>query len=395
MTIDLYAVIILILIIVNALIACAWVYFIASTARSFRNSPRLAQFFSNSNSHLKVSVIMPARNEESCISNCIKSLLGQNYVNFEVIAVNDSSTDRTLDIMVEMSRDNNELIVINAPPKPDDWVGKNWACYQGYLKASGDILFFTDADTLHSPFAMSSALGLMIEENLDAISAIPRLRCRNILTKITLPVLSIFLHSRYAPGRVNNPKTNIGYFFGSFYLITKTTYEAIGTHKAVRSELIEDGELGRKVKELNYKLKLVRGEHHIEAEWARDSKTLWHALKRLIMPLYSKQKRSAVFMMVFLFFILVEPFIGLVLSIGLAVFKLDLIALFLLGITSTSVLLITIGSTIQSKYALLQNSLYGLCAVGGCLVITACFIVSIFARGQRIVVWKDRNYQVG
>jgi glycosyltransferase involved in cell wall biosynthesis len=395
MTIDLYAVIILILIIVNTLIACAWVYFIASTARSFRNSPRLAQFFSNSNSHLKVSIILPARNEESCISNCIKSLVGQNYVNFEVIAVNDSSTDSTLDIMYEMSRDNNELIVINAPPKPDEWVGKNWACYQGYLKASGDILFFTDADTLHSPFAMSSALDLMIEEKLDAISAIPRLRCRNILTKITLPVLSIFLHSRYAPGRVNNPKTDIGYFFGSFYLITKTTYEAIGTHKAVRSELIEDGELGRKVKELNYKLKLVRGEHHIEAEWARDSKTLWHALKRLIMPLYSKQKRSAIFMMVFLFFILIEPFIGLVLSIGLAIFKLDLIALLLLGITSTSVLLITIGSTIQSKYALLQNSLYGLCAVGGCLIITTCFIVSIFARGQRIVVWKDRNYQVG
>lgn len=395
MTIDLYVIIILILIIVNTLITCVWVYFIASTARSFRNSPRLAQFFSNSNSHFRVSVIMPARNEESCISNSIKSLLNQNYVNFEIIAVNDSSTDSTLDIMYEMSRDNNKLTVINAPPKPDDWVGKNWACYQGYLKASGDILFFTDADTLHSPFAMSSALDLMIEENLDAISAIPRLRCRNILTKITLPVLSIFLHSRYAPERVNNPNTDIGYFFGSFYLITKTTYEAIGTHKAVKSELIEDGELGRKVKELNYKLRLVRGEHHIEAEWARDSKTLWHALKRLIMPLYSKQKRSAIFMMVFLFFILIEPFIGLVLSIGLAVFKLELITLFLLGITSTSVFLITIGSTIQSKYALLQNSLYGLCAVGGCLVITGCFIVSIFAKRKRIVVWKDRNYQIG
>ena len=113
------------------------------------------------------------------------------------------------------------------------------------------------------------------------------------------------------------------------------------------------------------------------------------------MPLYSKQKRFAILMMVFLFFILIEPFIGLLLSIGLAIFEPDLIALFLLAVTSTSVILITIGSTIQSKYALLQNSLYGLCAAGGCLVITACFIVSIFARGQRIVVWKDRNYHIG
>jgi chlorobactene glucosyltransferase len=394
MAIDLFTAIELILTIVNTFIACAWVYFIVSTSRSFRNSPTLAQVSSNSNSNRKVSVIIPARNEEDCISSCINSLLNQNYINFELVAVNDSSTDGTLDIMYEMSRNNNKIIVINAPPKPDYWIGKNWACYQGYLNASGDILFFTDADTLHSPFAMSSALDLMNEQKLDALSAIPKLRCRNLLTKITLPVLSIFLHSRYSPRRVNNPRTNIGYFFGCFYLITRTTYEAVGTHKAVRSELIEDGELGRNVKELNYKLRLVRGEHHIEAEWARDSKTLWNALKRLIMPLYSKQKHSTILMMVLLFFILLEPFIGLLVSLGLTIFKPDLIALFLLGVTSTSVILITIGSTLQSKYGLLQNSLYGLCAAAGCWVITACFIVSIFARGQRIVEWKDRNYQI-
>jgi hypothetical protein len=91
---------------------------------------------------------------------------------------------------------------------------------------------------------------------------------------------------------------------------------------------------------------------------------------------------------------LLEPFIGLLVSLGLTIFKPDLIALFLLGVTSTSVILITIGSTLQSKYGLLQNSLYGLCAAAGCWVITACFIVSIFARGQKIVEWKDRNYQI-
>lgn len=395
MVIDLLTTLVLILITVNTLIICAWVYFLASTARSFRNSPRLAQMVSISNSDRKVSVIIPARNEEKSISRCLKSLLEQKYLNYEVIAVNDSSTDSTLDIMLDISKNNSKLIVINTPPKPVDWVGKNWACYHGYLRASGDILFFTDADTLHSPFALPSALNLMIGENLDALSAIPKLRCRNLLTKITLPVLSIFLHSRYSPGKVNNPMTNIGYFFGSFYLITRTTYEAVGTHKAVRSELIEDGELGRKVKGLNFRLMLVRGEHHIEAEWARDPKTLWDALKRLIMPLCSKQKRSAILIMVLLFFILLEPFIGVLVALGFTVVKLNLFTLFLFGVTSASAILITIGSAIQSKYGLLQNSLYGLCAAVGCTIITACFVVSIFARGERMVSWKDRSYEIG
>lgn len=395
MAIDHYTATGLILIIVNILIACTWIYFIISTSRSFRTSPRLSQLLSSPNSNRKVSVILPARNEEGCISHSIETLLNQKYVNFELIAVNDSSTDSTLDVMCEMSKNNNKLTVINAPPKPEGWVGKNWACYLGFLNSSGDILFFTDADTLHSPIAMSNALELMIQEDLDAISAIPRLRCRNFLTKITLPVLSIFLHSRYSPERVNNPQIKIGYFFGSFYLITRKTYEAVGTHEAVKSELIEDGELGRMVKELNYKIKLVRGEHLIEAEWARDSRTLWDALKRLIIPLYSKQKRSAIFMTVFLFFVLLEPFLGLSLSLLTMGYNPDHIPLILLGITSTCVALIIMTSALQSKYGLLQNSLYGLCSAAGCLVITACFIISIFSGGQRTVVWKDRNYRMG
>ncbi len=384
----------LILIGVNTLIFINWIYFLIAMLRSFNNSPKLNALNEMKNADHKISIIVPARNEERSLSECLRSLLEQKYSNYEVIVVNDCSTDRTLNLALEISRQNRRLIVINTPPKPPEWVGKNWACYQGYLNSSGDILFFTDADTIHSPFALTSALDLMLKENLDAMSAVPKLVCKNILTKVTLPVLSIFLHSRYSPERVNNPTTNVGYFFGSFYLITRRTYDAVGTHNAVRDELVEDGELGHRVKELKFKLKIVRGESQIEAEWARDSKSLWNALRRLIVPLCIKRKRSAILMMTYLVFVLLEPYFGLFLSLGLSYTFLSFATLVLLGMTSGSVILITLASIIQSKYGLFQKSAYGLFSAAGCTVITVCFVISILGRGRRRVSWKGRDYDI-
>ncbi len=98
-----------------------------------------------------VSVIVPARNEQDHIKRCLSSLLAQNYPNFEVIAIDDSSTDDTLKIMKEIEKTiapaNNRLKIISLIHKPDNWTGKTWASQQGYLQSSGSILLFTDADT--------------------------------------------------------------------------------------------------------------------------------------------------------------------------------------------------------------------------------------------------------
>ncbi len=366
-----------------------------SITQSFRNSPRLKSDPENVGSDHRVSIIVPARNEEQYISRCLKSLLRQKHATYEVIAVNDSSTDNTLNIMLKISKEDSRLVVVNAPPKPEDWVGKNWACYQGYINSTGEIFLFTDADTVHSPEALSSALASMLKEKLDAISAVPKLLCKDIITKVTLPILSVFLHSRYSPVRVNDPKTRVGYFFGSFYLINRTTYESVGTHESVRHELVEDGALGHKVKEKNFKLKLVRGEAYVEAIWARDPRTLWHALRRLIIPLYSKEKRSAILIVVTLFFILLEPLLVLPLSTSFIYTASTpfTVSLFLLSIAS--VILVVSAGIIQSKYGLLQGSVYGLGSPVGCTIITFCFLLSLFdMKEKRTVSWRDRDYEI-
>src|SRR5918996_5960175 len=168
-----------------------WVYFLAYMTKSFRQSPMLESFDRTSVRRFpKVSVILPARNEGRYIARCLDSLLAQDYPNFEIIAVNDSSTDRTGEIMKAYAAKDSRILHIDASPKPEGWTGKNWACYQGFLQARGELLMFTDADSEHLPSTMSLAVGHLISENLEALTAVPRLICNDFWTKITLPILA-------------------------------------------------------------------------------------------------------------------------------------------------------------------------------------------------------------
>jgi chlorobactene glucosyltransferase len=380
---------------INIGILACWVYFLILISWSISKSPKLewsARY--RIKSKPMVSIIVPARNEGVAISKCLQSLLSQDYDNYEVIAVDDSSTDNTFSIMSDLSKNNHTLTSIRCPPRPDDWVGKNWACFQGYKKSTGDILLFTDADTVHRPDVLSSAINTMMHDKIDALTLVPKLLCQDIITKFTLPILSVFLHSRYSPLRVNNPNNKIGYFFGSFYLISKTNYEKIGTHEKVRRELVEDGALGRIVKEQGMNLRLVRGENYVEALWARDPRSLWHALRRIIIPLHTEKRKSAMMITAFIFFILMEPFLTLPLSLlylseNPLKGPLEIVCLW-------TIILILICAIVQSRFGLLQKSIYGLGFVLGCTVITASFLMSAFSlKGNRTVKWRDRSYLVG
>ena len=97
-------------------------------------------------------------------------------------------------------------------------------------------------------------------------------------------------------------------FFGSFYLISRDVYERIGTHKSVKQELVEDGALGRKAKAMRFRVKLIRAENYVDALWARNPVGLWHALNRLIVPLFKSEARSTILLTIGIFFILFEPF---------------------------------------------------------------------------------------
>src|SRR5918911_2689155 len=393
-------------------ISSAWLYFLIYTIISFKRLPKLEsmnQQHAVGDEFPKVSVILPARNEEKYIAKCLDSLLKQSYPNFEIVAINDSSSDRTGEIIQRYHIINSKVVAINAEPKPEEegWIGKNWACYQGYLSSTGEIFLFTDADTVHSTSTMSLAVTYLIKQSLDALTAIPKILSEeNIWIKITLPLLWTLSYAKYSALRANNPKSKIGYFFGSFFIITRKTYEAVGTHKAVKSEIVEDGALGRKVKEEKFKLKVVRGERYVEAVWARDFKTLWHGLRRLMIPLYQRERTNALLMTVSSFLLLLLPFIVLPFLVlyniaihsfmdGYYRYNSAQVYDFLVLVDIVAITILFLTGVLQSKYTLFQNSIYALGSPLAGVIIFFAFISSILnAHKENTVDWKHRKYTI-
>ena len=370
-----------------------WIFLIKSMINSFRFTPYLDKFEKIKHNNPKVSIILPARNEEEFIAKCLDTLVDQDYPNYEIIAIDDSSEDSTGNIISEYAKQNSKVIPVSARPKPDGWMGKNWACMEGYKKATGELLLFTDADTTHARNVISLAVSHLLSFNLDALTAIPKMVSIDFWTKITLPMLSTFLHTRFSAIRVNDPSKKTGYFFGSFFIIKQNTYEKVGTHESVKQEIIEDGALGKKVKDSGYKMKMVRGDHLIDAIWARDKSTLWNALKRLMIPLYLQSHGIAVGIFFAVLFLLFMPFPIFVYSSILTFETLSNSMVFVSSLIAS--LLIYTGAVIEVKKGVQLKLIYSLFGPIGSLVVVLGFLSGLLqAKKDSSVSWRGRTYSM-
>lgn len=371
----------------------AWIFLIKSMLISFKTTPYLDKFEKTKHDNPKVSIILPARNEEEFLGKCLDTLIDQDYPNYEIIAIDDSSEDKTGKIIAKYAQQNSKVIHVSAKSKPEGWMGKNWACIEGYKKSTGELLLFTDADTTHKNNVISLSVNHLLTFNLDALTAIPRMISIDWWTKITLPMISTFLHTRFSALRVNDPSKKTGYFFGSFFIIKRETYEKVGTHEGVRQEIIEDGALGKKVKESGFKMKMVRGDHLIDAIWARDRTTLWNALKRLMVPLYLQSHGIAVGIFFAVLFLLFMPFPFLVYS---SILNFENISNSLVFVTSLiASILIYIGAVIEVKKALYLKLTHAVFGPIGSLVVVLGFLSGLIqAKRNSSVSWRGRTYSM-
>ena len=371
----------------------AWIILIKSMIDSFRLTPYLDRFENTSKSTPKVSIILPARNEEEFIGKCLDSLIDQDYENYEIIVIDDSSEDSTGKIISEYAKNNSKIVPVSARPKPEGWMGKNWACMEGYRKATGELLLFTDADTTHSKNVLSLAVSHLLSFNLDALSAIPKMLTFDFWTRVTLPMISTFLHTRFSALNVNNPSKKTGYFFGSFFILTRKAYEEVGMHEGVKQEIIEDGALGKKVKESGYKMKMVRADHLIDAVWARDKDTLWNALKRLMVPLYLQNGKIAIGIFFAVTFLLFVPF---PIFATVAAFPIETISTKILCMSAAAAsILIYIGAIIETKVGLEIKPVYALFAPLGSLFVVLGFLSGLLqAKRTSSVTWRGRSYSM-
>jgi len=229
--------------------------------------------------------------------------------------------------------------------------------------------------------------------NLDVLTVIPKMLCLDNWTKITLPMLSTFLHTRFSALRVNDSTKKTGYFFGSFYIIKKEVYELVGTHEGVKHEIIEDGALGKKIKEAGFKIRMVRGEHLLKAVWARDWSTLWNALKRLIIPLYIQSRGFSIAVFFAVLFLLLMPFPILIYSVTFFNFSNSFSILFYTSIIAS--ILVYIAGIIDAKIGLGLKLIYSLFVPIGSFIVVSGFLVGILhAKTQSAISWRGRSYSM-
>jgi glycosyltransferase involved in cell wall biosynthesis len=189
----------------------------------------------------QVSVIVPARNEEANLATCLSSLVSQTGVPFEIIVVDDHSSDRTREIAVSFATANPDNIrVIEADPLPDGWIGKNNAVMTGARSARGKWLLFTDADTLHIPGSLARALAEAQENGVDLLSYSPQQIAVTFWEMAVMPVVFAELERQYPPKKVSDPASPIAAANGQYVLIRREAYEAVGGYAAIAGEILED-----------------------------------------------------------------------------------------------------------------------------------------------------------
>jgi glycosyltransferase involved in cell wall biosynthesis len=194
----------------------------------------------------KVSIIVPARNEEASLGACLESLTAQAGVPFEIIVVDDGSTDRTREIAQSFAG----VRVISPESLPQDcarksWTGKNNAIVAGVKAAYAPWLLFTDADTVHLPGSLARALEEAQNERADLLSYSPQQVVVTFAERAVMPVIFAELAARYPPRKVRDQNSGVAAANGQYILVRRAAYDAIGGHAAVVTEILEDVALAR------------------------------------------------------------------------------------------------------------------------------------------------------
>ncbi len=208
---------------------------------------------------LLISVCVPARNEERNIRACVEGVLAQDYPNFEVIVLDDRSTDSTHEILVSIRSTTDKLQIINGSDLPTGWAGKPHALYQASASARGDWLCFVDADTFIAPETLSSCYVKALETKADMFTIMTFQSLGSFWEKTVMPIVMTALSVGFSPRKVNDPNTKDAIANGQFIMIKRSVYDALGGHESVKDSIVEDKDISEQVKWKGFRLIVADG----------------------------------------------------------------------------------------------------------------------------------------
>ena len=260
-----------------------------------------------------ISVLIPARNEEANIETCLESLRQQDYPHFEILVLDDASTDRTADIVAGVAAGDSRVRLLRGQPLPPDWAGKPFACHQLAQEAGGSWLLFTDADTVHAPSTLSHVLSMAIGSGAALVSGFPYQRTTSIWQKMSLPILFYYLLMCWMPlwwlQRSERALPSVA--IGQFMFFSAREYRSVGGHEAVKSRIIEDVWLGREMARHNYRQLTLDLSKLVSCQMYREFGSMWDGIARWLYTVASVSIFALLVVMVVAVLLFLAPFLWL------------------------------------------------------------------------------------
>lgn len=257
-----------------------------------------------------VSVVIPARNEESAIERTVRAFLAQTYPNLEVIAVDDRSTDSTGAILERIAAEDSRLVVLHGEEPPAGWLGKPWALHRGSLAARGELLLFVDADVHYAPDAVTAAVAELEERRVPMLALLPKIEMHGFWEHIAMPNLSVMAFSLLPLTLSNRSKIKgIAVGAGTGNLVRRSDYDAAGGHEALKDAVVDDVGLARLLRRGGRRTVAVRADDFVSVRMYRGLREIVHGFTKNCFTTFNRSYVTAALLVPFTIVFQVLPFV--------------------------------------------------------------------------------------
>jgi chlorobactene glucosyltransferase len=334
-----------------------------------------------------ISVLIPARNEENNIGQCVLSILGQDYPNFRVFALDDNSTDGTWRILSQLSASDPRLHVLKGKPLPAGWFGKHWACHQLTQAADGELILFTDADTRHHPKALSDAVAAINAMDADFLTAFPREETASLgecLVVSLFPWFIIGFLPLYLAYRWRMPAMSAA--IGQFMLFRREAFEEIGGYEAIRHEAVDDVALARKIKIHGLKWRMINGTNRISCRMYHSFREAYRGFTKNLFAGFGYRVLRFVLVWLWIVLAFLSPIIILIMGISMS--NIPQYSMILAGIDVIFSLLIWGVSHWRFRFPFYLTFLYPISVILMLIIALGSMVLTITGRAN----WKGRTF---
>ncbi|MEJ5186676.1 MAG: glycosyltransferase family 2 protein [Candidatus Geothermincolales bacterium] len=267
--------------------------------------------------HPLVSVLIPAWDEEENIVECVSSVLAQDYPSLEVLVLDDKSSDRTRQLVRDLSQRDGRVRLIEGTDPPPGWLGKSWACYNLYRESKGKLLLFTDADVRLRPGCLSAAVAGLQASGADVLTLFPRQLTGSFGERALLAILQwsvLSFYPLFLAGKLKAP--GLAVTVGQFILVRRAAYEAAGTHLGVRGEVVEDIALGRRIIESGGRWRFLLDGGAVDCRMYRGLGQAFSGLVKGIFPAFGGRVLIFLFIWTWLSWVFSSPPVFFALSLA-------------------------------------------------------------------------------